>query len=176
MTVERAKRLVESGRSVALVLDSLTALAQAYNAALSNAGRAYSGNVESGAVHMPKKLFGAGRNVSEGGSLTMIASIVSEGSSSLPGILCDEFVGSANTEINLDRWAAQLGVHPAVDLGASVSQDEDRFLDAEEVQSLQQLRRSFSDGAGDSPAAAVKALEAALSRLRDTSSNADLLR
>ena len=176
MTVERAKRLVESGRSVALVLDSLTALAQAYNAALSNAGRAYSGNVESGAVHMPKKLFGAGRNVSEGGSLTMIASIVSEGSSSLPGILCDEFVGSANTEIHLDRWAAQLGVHPAVDLGASVSRDEDRFLDADEVQSLQQLRRSFSDAAGDSPAAAVKALEAALSRLRDTSSNAELLR
>ena len=87
MTVERAKRLAESGRSVAVVLDSLTALAQAYNAALSNAGRAYSGNVESGAVHMPKKLFGAGRNLSEGGSLTMIASFVSDGSSSLPGIL-----------------------------------------------------------------------------------------
>ena len=176
MTVERAKRLVESGRSVALVLDSLTALAQAYNAALSNAGRAYTGNVESGAVHMPKKLFGAGRNVSEGGSLTMIASIVTEGSSSLPGILCDEFVGVANTEIHLDRWAAQLGVHPAVDLGASISQDEDRFLDADEVQSLQQLRRSFSEEAGDSPAAAVKTLEAALSKLRDTSSNAELLR
>ena len=176
MTVERAKRLVESGRSVALVLDSLTALAQAYNAALSNAGRAYSGNVESGAVHMPKKLFGAGRNVSEGGSLTMIASIVSEGSSSLPGILCDEFVGAANTEIHLDRWAAQLGVFPAVDLSASVSQDEDRFLDADEVQSRQQLRRSLTEGAGDGPAAAVKALEAVLGRLRDTSSNAELLR
>ena len=176
MTVERAKRLVESGRSVAVVLDSLTALAQAYNAALSNAGRAYSGNVESGAVHMPKKLFGAGRNVSEGGSLTMIASIVSDGSSSLPGILCDEFVGAANTEICLDRWAAQLGLFPAVDLGASVSRDEERFLDAEEVQALQRLRRSFTDGADDGPAAAVKALETTLSRLRDTSTNAELLR
>ena len=176
MTVERAKRLAESGRSVAVVLDSLTALAQAYNAALSNAGRAYSGNVESGAVHMPKKLFGAGRNLSEGGSLTMIASIVSDGSSSLPGILCDEFVGAANTEICLDGWAAQLGVVPAVDLGATVSRDEDRFLDAEEVQALQGLRRSLADGAGDGPAAAVKALEAALARLRDTSSNAELLR
>jgi transcription termination factor Rho len=176
MTVERAKRLVESGRSVVLVLDSLTALAQAYNAALSNAGRAYSGNVESGAVHMPKKLFGAGRNVSEGGSLTMIASIVSEGSSSLPGILCDEFVDAANTEIHLDRWAAQLGVFPAVDLSASTSQDEDRFLDTDEVESLQKLRRSLTEGAGDGPAAAVKALESALSRLRDSSSNAELLR
>ena len=153
MTVERAKRLAESGRSVAVVLDSLTALAQAYNAALSNAGRAYSGNVESGAVHMPKKLFGAGRNLSDGGSLTMIASIVTDGSSSLPGILCDEFVGAANTEICLDRWAAQLGVFPAVDLGASVSRDEDRFLDAEEVQALQAVRRSLADGAGDGPAA-----------------------
>ncbi len=176
MTVERAKRLVESGRSVAVVLDSLTALAQAYNATLSNAGRAYSGNVESGAVHMPKKLFGAGRNVSEGGSLTMIASIVSDGASALPGILCDEFVGVANTEIHLDRWAARLGLFPAVDLDASVSRDEERFLDADEVQSLQQLRRSLTEGAGDGPGATVKALEAALSRLRDTSSNADLLR
>ena len=176
MTVARAKRLVESGRSVAVVLDSLTALAQAYNAALSNAGRAYSGNVESGAVHMPKKLFGAGRNVSEGGSLTMIASILSDGSSSLPTLLCDEFVGAANTEICLDPWAAQLGLFPAVDLSASVSRDEGRFLDAEEVQALQRLRRSLAEGAGDGPAATVKALEAALSRLRDTSSNSELLR
>ena len=176
MTVERVKRLVESGRNVALVLDSLTSLAQAYNAALSNAGRAYTGNVESGAVHLPKKLFGAGRNVSEGGSLTMIASIVSDGSSSLPGVLCDEFVGTANTEICLDRWAAQLGHFPAIDVNASGSRDEDRFLDADEVQGLQQLRRSFVDSAGDGPAAAVKALEAALSRLRSTPSNAELLR
>ena len=176
MTVERVKRLVESGQNVAMVLDSLTALAQAYNAALSNAGRAYSGNVESGAVHMPKKLFGAGRNVSEGGSLTMIASIVSDGSSSLPGVLCDEFVGTANAEIRLDRWAAQLGLFPAIDVTASVSRDEDRFLDADEVQALQQLRRSLIDGSADDPAAVVNALEAALSKLRGASSNAELLR
>ena len=85
-------------------------------------------------------------------------------------------MGAANTEICLDRWAAQLGVVPAVDLGATVSRDEDRFLDAEEVQALQGLRRSLTDGAGDGPAAAVKTLEAALSRLRDTPSNAELLR
>ena len=177
MTVERVKRLVESGRNVAVVLDSLTSLAQAYNAALSNAGRAYSGNVESGAVHMPKKLFGAGRNVSESGSLTMIASIVSDGSSSLPGVLSDEFVGTANTEIRLDRWAAQLGLFPAIDVSASVSRDEDRFIDADEVQALQALRRSFADSSGDgAPGAAVKALETALSKLRSAPSNADLLR
>ena len=177
MTIERVKRLVESGQNVAMVLDSLTSLARAYNAALSNAGRAYSGNVESGAVHMPKKLFGAGRNVSEGGSLTMIASIVSDGSSSLPGVLSDEFTGTANTEIRLDRWAAQLGLFPAIDVTASVSRDEDRFLDADEVQALQRLRRSFTDGSADGdPGAVVKALETALSKLRSTPSNAELLR
>ena len=177
MTIERVKRLVESGRNVAVVLDSLTSLAQAYNAALSNAGRAYSGNVESGAVHLPKKLFGAGRNVSEGGSLTMIASIVSDGSSSLPGVLSDEFVGTANTEIRLDRWAAQLSLFPAIDVRASVSRDEDRFIDADEVQALRQLRHSFTGGAEDGgPATVVNALETALSRLRNTASNAELLR
>ena len=176
MTIERVKRLVESGRNVAVVLDSLTSLAQAYNAALSNAGRAYSGNVESGAVHMPKKLFGAGRNVSESGSLTMIASIVSDGSSSLPGVLSDEFVGTANTEIRLDRWAAQLGLFPAIDVSASVSRDEDRFIDADEVQALQDLRRSFTGGAEDDPGAVVKALETAVSKLRSTASNSELLR
>jgi transcription termination factor Rho len=176
MTIERVKRLVESGRNVVVVLDSLTALAQAYNAALSNAGRAYSGNVESGAVHMPKKLFGAGRNVSESGSLTMIASIVSDGSRSLPGVLSDEFVGTANTEIRLDRWAAQLGLFPAIDVHASVSRDEDRFIDADEVQALQDLRRSFTGGAEDDPGAVVKALETALSKLRSTASNSELLR
>ena len=176
MTIERVKRLVESGRNVAVVLDSLTSLAQAYNAALSNAGRAYSGNVESGAVHMPKKLFGAGRNVSESGSLTMIASIVSDGSSSLPGVLSDEFVGTANTEIRLDRWAAQLGLFPAIDVSASVSRDEDRFIDADEVQALQDLRRGFTGGAEDDPGGVVKALETALSKLRSTASNTELLR
>ncbi|MYB87796.1 MAG: transcription termination factor Rho [Acidimicrobiaceae bacterium] len=176
MTIERVKRLVESGRNVAVVLDSLTSLAQAYNAALSNAGRAYSGNVESGAVHMPKKLFGAGRNVSEGGSLTMIASIVSDGSSSLPGVLSDEFVGTANTEIRLDPWAAQLGLFPAIDVSASVSRDEDRFIDADEVQALQDLRRGFTGGAEDDPGGVVKALETALSKLRSTASNSELLR
>ena len=85
-------------------------------------------------------------------------------------------MGAANTAICLDRWAAQLGVVPAVDLGATVSRDEDRFLDTEEVQALQRLRRSLADGAGDGPTAVVKALEAAMSMLRDTSSNAELLR
>ena len=176
MTVERAKRLVESGRDVAVVLDGITALARAYNATLSNAGRAFSGNVESGAVHMPKKLFGTGRNISEGGSLTMIASLTSEGSDPVQAAVCGEFVGAANTEICLDRWAAQRGVFPAIDVRSSASRDEHRFMDDDEVQALQNLRHGLLDQTGDGPTAVVKALETALSRLRSTSANAELLR
>ena len=174
MTVERARRLVESGRDVAVVLDGITALAHAYNATLSSAGRAFSGQVESGAVHMPKKLFGAGRNISEGGSLTMIASITSNDADPVQAAVCGEFVGTANTEIRLDRWAAERGLFPAIDIAASVSRDSRRFLDADDLQSVQALVRSLVEQAGDGPAAVVRALEAALSRLRDTSANAAL--
>ena len=174
MTVERARRLVESGRDVAVVLDGITALAHAYNATLSNAGRAFSGQVESGAVHMPKKLFGAGRNISEGGSLTMIASITSNGSDPVQAAVCGEFIGTANTEIRLDRWAAERGLFPAIDIVASVSRDSHRFVDADDLQSVQALTRALVEQAGDGPAAVVRALEAALSRLRDTGVNADL--
>ena len=176
MTVERAKRLVEAGRDVAVVLDGITALARAYNATLSNAGRAFSGNVESGAVHMPKKLFGTGRNISEGGSLTMIAAVTSDGSDPVQAAVCGEFTGAANTEIVLDRWAAQRGVFPAIDVRSSVSRDEHRFMDDDEVQALQKLRHGLLDQAGDGPAAVVSALETALSRLRSTPANAELLR
>ena len=174
MTVERAKRLVESGRDVAVVLDGITALAHAYNATLSNAGRAFSGQVESGAVHMPKKLFGAGRNISEGGSLTMIASITSNGSDPVQAAVYGEFVGTANTEIRLDRWAAERGLFPAIDIAASVSRDAHRFLDGDDHETVQGFKRSLVEQAGDGPAAVVRALEAGLSRLRDTGANADL--
>ena len=176
MTVERAKRLVEAGRDVVVVLDGITTLAHAYNATLSNAGRAFSGNVESGAVHMPKKLFGTGRNLSEGGSLTMIASINSEGADPMQAAVYGEFIGTANTEICLDRWAAQRGLFPAIDVVASVSRDAHRFLDADEVQSFRDIRRGLLEQAGDGPAAVVAALELALARLRSVATNAELLR
>jgi len=176
MTVERAKRLVESGKNVAVVVDSLTSLAQAYNLAFSSSGRSWNNNIESGAVHMPKKLFGAGRNTSEEGSLTMIASLVTDGAGALPHVLSDEFVGTANTEICLDRWAAQLGLFPAVDVVASVSRDAARFLDSDEVEKLQRLRSNLSDGPADHPTAVVDTLKTVLSKLNDSASNAELLR
>ncbi|MCY4067969.1 MAG: transcription termination factor Rho [Acidimicrobiaceae bacterium] len=175
MTIERAKRLVESGMNVAVVVDSLTALAQAYNSAFSSSGRSWNNSIESGAVHMPKKLFGSGRNISEGGSLTMIASLATGGAGPLSEVLSDEFLGAANTEVCLDRWAARLGLFPAVDVLASVSRDADRFLDADEVEKLQRLRRSLVDGPADHPTAVVEALKTMLSKLNDSASNAELL-
>ena len=123
MTVERAKRLAENGHDVAVVLDGLTTLARAYNAMLANAGKSYSNRVESGAIHMPKKLFCTGRNLVEAGSVTMIAVISTDTPRlrSLDGVLLDEFDGTANTEIHLDRWAAERGIFPAVDVLASTS-------------------------------------------------------
>ncbi len=177
MTVERAKRLAESGRDVALAVDSLTSLARAYNTALSNAGKAYSGNVESGAVHMPKKLFGAGRNLSQAGSITMIASLVTDKTRyrSVDQVVREEFTGTANTEIHLDRWAAERGLVPSVDVLASFSRDEHRFVDTDTLRALHDLRRGFAEAAGDGPTAVVTALETALARLRAVESNADLL-
>ena len=175
MVVERAKRAVELGDDVVLVVDGLTALARAYNTALSNAGRAYSGNVESGAVHMPKKFFGAGRNLSGAGSLTMIATLATGGKDSVDRVVAGELAGRANTEIHLDRWSAELGHRPAIDVLASVSHDEGRFLDADELAALRRVRRELAEAGGDGPGASVAALEAALGRLRASSTNADLL-
>lgn len=175
MVVERAKRAVELGADVVLAVDGLTALARAYNTALSGSGRAYSGNVESGAVHMPKKFFGAGRNLSGVGSLTMIATLVADSKDAVDRVALGELSGRANTEIRLDRWAAELGHRPAIDIAASVSHDEDRFLDADELEALRRVRRELAAAGGDGPGAAVAALEAALDRLRASSTNADLL-
>lgn len=176
MTVERAKRLAEAGRDVVVVLDGLTSLAQAYNAVLSSAGRTHSASVDGGAVHMPRKLFGTGRNISDGGSLTMIASLMTAGAGPLVSVVCDEFEGTANTEIVLDRWAAELDISPALDVGACRSRDESKFLDDQHVQSLQRFRRDIIDSAGEGPSASVNALRAAISKVGATSANAELLR
>ncbi len=176
MVVERAKRTVERGADVVMVVDGLTALARAYNVVLSNTARAYSGNVESGAIHMPKKLFGAGRNISAGGSLTMIATLTTGSRDTVNEVVLGEFAATANTEIHLDRWANELGHNPAIDIAASVSHDEHRFLDDHELEALQRLRAELTAAGGGGPAAVVTMLETALDRLRTTATNTELLR
>ena len=176
MTVERAKRIVEQGRDVVVVIDGLTALARAYNTSLSNSGRAYIGNVEAGAVHMPKKVFGAGRNIEDGASLTMIAAITADSGDVVDDVVYGEFAGTANTDIRLDRWAAERDIHPAIDVTESTSHDEERFLDDGEKKTLDRLRSSIASNGADGPGAAVAQLETLLERLASNPTNADLLR
>ena len=176
MTIERAKRMVERGTDVVLVFDGLTRLARAYNQTLSNAGRAYSGNVESGAVHLPKRLFGAGRNLEEGGSLTIVATVTAGTDNDMDEVILGEFTGTANTEIRLDRWAAARGIFPAIDVTESTSRNEERLLEDDELEALRKLRADLASAAGDGPGSAVATLENLLERLRDAPTNAELLR
>ncbi len=187
ITAERAKRLAESGQDVVLVVHSLTALARAYNMSLSGTGRAYNGNVESGAVHMPKKLFGVGRNLSGAGSVTVIASITAPDAGRdrnrrlVDDVIFDEFEDTANTEIHLDRWAAELDVFPPINVLDSVSRDEDNFVDEDVVASLRELRKGLVEtkpgrNATEAPPDTVAALRNALKQLNNSAANYELLR
>jgi transcription termination factor Rho len=176
MTIERAKRMAERGEDVVLVFDGLTRLARAYNQTLSNAGRAYSGNVESGAVHLPKKLFAAGRCLEDSGSLTIVATVLADTDNDVDEVILGEFAGTANTEIRLDRWAAARGIFPAIDVTESASRNEERLLDEDELEAVRKLRADLAGAAGDGPGAAVATLEALLERLSSASTNSELLR
>ena len=176
MAIERAKRMVEEGADVVVVFDGLTRLARAYNQTLSNAGRAYTGNVESGAIHLPKRLFAAGRNLEDAGSLTIVATALSDTDDDVDDVILGEFAGTANTEIRLDRWAAARGIFPAIDVTESISRTEERLLDEDELEAVRKLRADLAADAGDGPGATVATLEALLERLRSTPTNAELLR
>lgn len=187
MAMERAKRLAESGVNVVMFVDSVTVLARAYNATLSNAGKAYSGKIDSGAIHLPKKMFGVGRNLAEAGSVTMIATISTDTPKfrMLDSVIAEEFKGIANTEIRVDRWAAEMGLVPALDITGCVSHDESQLIDKDKLGVLQTLRKSWLEKAScaagadskelsselscvvaETPGAVVAALEHALKHLR----------
>ena len=189
MAMERAKRLAESGVNVVMFVDSITVLARAYNATLSNASKAYSGKIDSGAIHLPKKMFGVGRNLAEAGSVTMIATISTDTPKfrMLDSVIAEEFKGIANTEIRLDRWAAEIGLVPALDITGCVSHDEAQLIDKDKLEVLQTLRKSWLEKAScaavadsnkpssellctvaESPGAVVAALEHALKDLHGT--------
>src|SRR6202000_1000554 len=121
LTIERAKRLVEMGRDVVIILDGITRLARAYNLAQPTSGRIMSGGVDSGALYPPKKFFGAARNIEEGGSLTILASALVETGSTMEGVNFEEFKGTGNMELKLDRKLADRRIFPAIDVEASTS-------------------------------------------------------
>ena len=169
LAIERAKRLVELGQDVVVLLDSITRLSRAYNLAAPASGRILSGGVDASALYPPKKFFGGARNLREGGSLTIIASALVETGSKMDEVLFEEFKGTGNMELRLSRQLADRRIFPAIDINASGTRREEMLLKPEELRIMWKLRRVL--GTLDQQSA----LEAVLDRLKETQSNAEFL-
>ncbi|MDQ3709705.1 MAG: transcription termination factor Rho, partial [Actinomycetota bacterium] len=169
LAMERAKRLVEAGRDVVVLLDSITRLARAYNLAAPASGRIMSGGVDSTALYPPKRFFGAARNIEDGGSLTIIASALIETGSKMDEVIFEEFKGTGNMELRLDRKLEQKRIFPAIDIEASGTRKEELLLDKEELTIIWKLRRVLH--ALDSGAS----LELLIDKIRSTRSNNQFL-
>jgi transcription termination factor Rho len=169
LAIERAKRLVELGHDVVVLLDSITRLGRAYNQVAPPSGRILSGGVDSAALYPPKRFFGAARNVEEGGSLTIIATALVETGSKMDEVIFEEFKGTGNMELRLSRHLADKRIFPAVDVNASGTRREEMLLGDEEVKVTWKLRRAL---AGLEP---QQALEIVLGKLKETSSNVEFL-
>jgi transcription termination factor Rho len=169
LTIERAKRLVEMGKDVVIVLDGITRLARAYNLAAPATGRIMSGGVDSGALYPPKKFFGAARNVEEGGSLTILASALVETGSKMDEVIFEEFKGTGNMELRLDRRLAERRIYPSIDVEASGTRREELLFDRKQLQQVWKLRRvltALEGGAG---------LELLMDKIKTTRSNDEFL-
>jgi transcription termination factor Rho len=167
--MERAKRLVEAGRDVVVLLDSITRLARAYNLAAPASGRIMSGGVDSTALYPPNRFFGAARNIEHGGSLTIIASALIETGSKMDEVIFEEFKGTGNCEIRLDRKLEQKRVFPAIDIEASGTRKEELILDREELAIIWKLRRVLN--ALEGPAS----VELLIDKMKQTRSNNQFL-
>jgi transcription termination factor Rho len=141
LVLERAKRLVEEGRDVVIILDGITRLARAYNLAAPATGRVMSGGIDTGALYPPKKFFGAARNLEEGGSLTIIASALVETGSKMDDVIFEEFKGTGNMELRLDRRLAERRLYPAINVDASSTRHEELLYDAKQLTQVHKLRR-----------------------------------
>ncbi len=144
MVIERAKRLVESGRDVAILLDSITRLARAYNLTVPPSGRTLSGGLDPAALHMPKRFFGAARNMREGGSLTILATALVDTGSKMDDVVYEEFKSTGNMELVLDRKLSEKRVFPAIDIPKSSTRREDLLLNAEEQQAMDNIRKALN--------------------------------
>ena len=144
MVLERAKRLVEHKKDVVILLDSITRLARAYNMVVPNSGRTLSGGLDPGALHKPKKFFGAARNMEEGGSITILATALVETGSRMDDVIYEEFKGTGNMELHLDRKLSELRIFPAVNLNKSGTRREDLLMSQEELEAVWAMRRALS--------------------------------
>jgi transcription termination factor Rho len=173
LAIERAKRLVEMGRDVVIILDGITRLARAYNLAAPATGRIMSGGVDSGALYPPKKFFGAARNVEEGGSLTILASALVETGSKMDEVIFEEFKGTGNMELRLDRRLSERRLYPAIDVNASSTRHEELLFERGQLQQVWKLRRVLNALASDGKDAA--GLELLMDKIRTTTSNDEFL-
>ncbi len=177
ITIERAKRMVESGRDVVLIVDGITRLARAYNQAAPANGRVMSGGLDSGAIYPPKKFFGAARNVEEGGSLTILATALVDTGSRMDEVIFEEFKGTGNMELRLDRRAAERRMYPAIDVDASSTRQEQLLFDSKaEVDQIWKLRRVLSNMASESEKGGAAGLELLMDRLSTFKTNAQFLK
>lgn len=145
MVIERSKRLVEQGKDVVILLDSITRLARAYNLVIPSSGRTLSGGLDPNALHKPKKFFGAARNIENGGSLTILASALIETGSRMDEVIFEEFKGTGNMEVHLDRKLSEKRIFPAIDINKSGTRREDLLLNPKEMETVYALRKALNN-------------------------------
>jgi transcription termination factor Rho len=169
MVIEKAKRLVECGRDVMILLDSITRLARAYNTVIPSSGRVLSGGVDSNALQKPKRFFGAARNIEKGGSLTIMATALVDTGSRMDEVIFEEFKGTGNLEIHLDRKLTDRRVFPSIDIPKSGTRKEELLVEKAELSRIWVLRKVLT------PLSPVEAMELLLSKMAKTQSNAEFL-
>ncbi|MDH5608338.1 MAG: transcription termination factor Rho [Cyclobacteriaceae bacterium] len=169
IVLEKAKRMVECGHDVVILLDSITRLARAYNTVVPSSGKILSGGVDANALHKPKRFFGAARNVENGGSLTIIATALIETGSKMDEVIFEEFKGTGNMELQLDRKLSNKRVYPAIDVPASGTRREDLLLDKEQLSRVWILRKFMAD------MTSAEAMEFLLNKMKGTRNNDEFL-
>ena len=173
LAIERAKRMVEAGKDVVIVLDGITRLSRAYNLAQPATGRIMSGGIDTGALYPPKKFFGAARNIEEGGSLTILATALVETGSRMDEVIFEEFKGTGNMELRLDRRLAERRIYPAIDVNGSSTRHEELLFEPTQLQQVWKLRRVLNALGNDSSAGA--GLELLMDKIKHTTSNDEFL-
>ena len=169
MVIEKAKRLVEHGKDVVILLDSITRLARAYNTVVPPSGKILSGGVDSNALHKPKKFFGAARNIEDGGSLTIMATALIDTGSRMDEVIFEEFKGTGNMEVHLDRRLMDKRVFPAIDINKSGTRKEELLISKEDLNRIWILRKVLSQ------LSVVDAMEFLLDKMRGTKDNKEFL-
>jgi len=167
MVIEKAKRLVEHKRDVVILLDSITRLARAYNMVAPSSGKVLTGGVDANALHRPKRFFGAARNIEEGGSLTILATALIDTGSKMDEVIYEEFKGTGNMELHLNRRISEKRVFPAIDVNRSGTRREELLIESDQLQKVWILRKVLH------PMDEIAAVEFVLERLRATKTNGE---